>query len=95
MAEICATCGLPKSICVCETISREQQRVKIKLELRKWNKPTTVIEGLNGSKKRFAGDSFEAKVYSSMRRCGEGRGDSAAGRPSRKSQKSVGGAWAF
>lgn len=51
MAEICATCGLPKSICVCETISREQQRVKIKLELRKWNKPTTVIEGLNGSKK--------------------------------------------
>lgn len=51
MAEICSTCGLPKSICVCGTLSREQQRVKIKLELRKWNKPTTVIEGLNGTKK--------------------------------------------
>ncbi|MCS6784153.1 MAG: translation initiation factor [Candidatus Caldarchaeum sp.] len=51
MAEICSTCGLPKSICVCGTISREQQRVRIKLELRKWNKPTTVIEGLNGTKK--------------------------------------------
>jgi len=51
MAEICPTCGLPKSICVCGTISREQQRVKVKLERRKWNKPTTVIEGLNGSKK--------------------------------------------
>ncbi|MEM4281009.1 MAG: translation initiation factor [Candidatus Caldarchaeum sp.] len=51
MADICSTCGLPKSICVCGTISREQQRVKIKLERRKWNKPTTVIEGLNGTKK--------------------------------------------
>ncbi|MEM0383557.1 MAG: translation initiation factor [Candidatus Caldarchaeum sp.] len=51
MAEICPTCGLPQSICVCGTISREQQRVKIKLERRKWNKPTTVIEGLNGTKK--------------------------------------------
>ncbi|MCS7133380.1 MAG: stress response translation initiation inhibitor YciH [Candidatus Caldarchaeum sp.] len=38
-------------MCVCGTISREQQRVRIKLELRKWNKPTTVIEGLNGTKK--------------------------------------------
>jgi translation initiation factor 1 len=51
MAEICSTCGLPKSICVCSTISREQQRVKIKIERRKWNKPTTVIEGLDGTKK--------------------------------------------
>jgi len=51
MAEICATCGLPKSICVCGTLSREQQRVKIRLETRKWNRPTTMIEGLDGSKK--------------------------------------------
>ena len=51
MGDICPTCGLPTPICVWGTISREQQRVKIKLELRKWNKPTTVIEGLNGTKK--------------------------------------------
>ena len=51
MGEICPTCGLPQSICVCGTISREQQRVKVRLETRKWNRPLTVKEGLNGTKK--------------------------------------------
>lgn len=50
MAEVCPVCGLPKSICVCETISREQQRIKIKLETRKWGRPVTIIEGLDGEK---------------------------------------------
>ena len=47
MEEICPICGLPKSICACKTISREQQKVKIKLETRKWGKPVTIIEGLD------------------------------------------------
>ena len=47
MEEICPGCGLPKSICVCKTISREQQKVKIKLETRKWGRPVTIIEGLD------------------------------------------------
>lgn len=51
MGEICPTCGLPTSICVCKTIDREQQRVKVRLETRKWNRPLTIIEGLNGTKK--------------------------------------------
>jgi translation initiation factor 1 len=49
MAEICPTCSLPKSLCVCQTIEYEQQRVKIKLESKKWNKTMTVIEGLDKS----------------------------------------------
>lgn len=51
MADICPRCGLPVSICVCTTISREQQRVRVKLESRKWGRIMTVIEGLDGSKK--------------------------------------------
>ncbi|MDH5449144.1 MAG: translation initiation factor [Candidatus Bathyarchaeota archaeon] len=47
MAEICPTCGLPKDICVCGEISKEQQRVKIRRESRKWGKPATIIEGIN------------------------------------------------
>lgn len=47
MAEICPTCGLPKDICVCTEISKDQQRIKIRLETRKWGKATTVIEGVN------------------------------------------------
>ena len=35
MADICPTCGLPLDICVCGTITREQQRIRVYRELRK------------------------------------------------------------
>ncbi|MEM3507459.1 MAG: translation initiation factor [Candidatus Bathyarchaeia archaeon] len=44
---ICSVCGLPKDLCVCGTISMEQQIVKVRLETRKWGKPMTIIEGIN------------------------------------------------
>ncbi len=47
MAEICAVCGLPKDICVCEEMSKEQQRIRIRLENRKWSKKWTVIDGID------------------------------------------------
>jgi len=47
MAAICAVCGLPKDLCVCGTISMEQQLIKVKLETRKWGKSATVIEGID------------------------------------------------
>ena len=47
MAEICPTCGLPKDICVCTEISKDQQRIKIRRETRKFGKPATVVEGIN------------------------------------------------
>ena len=46
MAEICEVCGLPTDLCVCNEISKDQQRIRVRLEKRKWNKPVTVIEGL-------------------------------------------------
>ena len=46
MADICSKCGLPKDICVCSTISKEQQKIKVHQELRKWRRPVTVIEGI-------------------------------------------------
>ena len=47
MAEVCSVCGLPKDLCVCGTISMEQELIKVKFETRKWGKPTTIIEGIN------------------------------------------------
>lgn len=47
MAEICPKCGLPRDLCVCETISKEQQRVKVHMETRKWKRPVTIIEGVD------------------------------------------------
>jgi len=64
MAEICPVCGLPKAICVCETISREQQKVLVRLEARKYRKPYTVIEGLDGEKKEL--HNFTSKLKTKL-----------------------------
>lgn len=47
MAEICPVCGLPKDLCVCEEMSKEEQRIRIRLETRKWGKKWTIIDGID------------------------------------------------
>ena len=47
MSEICTKCGLPKQLCVCETIAKETQRIKVYPVTKKFKKITTVIEGLD------------------------------------------------
>jgi len=47
MAEICPICGLPKDICVCVEIGKDQQKIKVRLETRKFRKSATIIDGIN------------------------------------------------
>ena len=63
MAEVCSTCGLPKDLGGCGTISMEQQLVKVRLETRKWGKPTTVIEGIDAKSVDLSGLAGKLKSY--------------------------------
>ena len=47
MNEICTKCGLPKQLCVCETIAKESQRVKAYTLTKKFGKISTIVEGLD------------------------------------------------
>jgi translation initiation factor 1 len=48
---------------VCGTISMEQQLVKVRLETRKWGKPTTVIEGIDAKSVDLGGLAGKLKSY--------------------------------
>jgi len=47
MSDICEVCGLPKEICVCEDIAREQQKINITVDQRRYGKMMTIIDGIN------------------------------------------------
>ena len=47
MTEICPKCGLPKELCVCETIAKENQKIHVKLIKKKFGKIYTIIEGID------------------------------------------------
>ncbi|MBU2561292.1 MAG: translation initiation factor [Nanoarchaeota archaeon] len=47
MSEICSTCGLPKELCVCETIAKENQLIEVYVEKRKFGKQYTVVTGID------------------------------------------------
>ncbi|MBS3128574.1 translation initiation factor [Candidatus Woesearchaeota archaeon] len=47
MNDICVTCGLPKDLCVCESIAKESQKVEISIEKKKFGKKYTIITGID------------------------------------------------
>ena len=55
MAEICPVCGLPKDLCACSEIDKEQQRIRVRLETRKFGRPTTIIDGLDDKNTNLVG----------------------------------------
>jgi len=47
MSNICEVCGLPKEICVCEDIAREQQKIIITVDKRRYGKMMTIVDGID------------------------------------------------
>jgi len=54
MSEICPVCGLPKEICICAQIKREEERIRVFTERRRYGKITTIIEGIKGNPKKVS-----------------------------------------
>lgn len=46
MEGVCNQCGLPQDLCVCETIAREQQKITVTMEKKKFGKKYTIISGI-------------------------------------------------
>lgn len=50
MSEICRTCDLPKEICACEALEKEEvQKIKIYSTKKRFGKLVTIVEGLDSS----------------------------------------------
>jgi translation initiation factor 1 len=46
MSVICKRCGLPEDLCACSELEKEGSKIVIRLEKRRFNKDTTMIEGI-------------------------------------------------
>lgn len=44
---VCEKCGLPKDLCVCESIAKETQKITVSIEKKKFNKKYTIVQGLD------------------------------------------------
>ena len=47
MTVICKKCGLPNDLCACGELDKEETRIVIRLETRRFSKTTTMIEGID------------------------------------------------
>ena len=43
----CSVCGLPKELCLCEDVKREQTTVTLRTEKRTYGKLVTIVEGVS------------------------------------------------
>lgn len=46
MDKICDKCGLPESLCVCETIAKEKEKIRVLTIKRRYGKIITLVEGI-------------------------------------------------
>ena len=62
MAKVCVRCALPTDLCVCEELDNEEIRIVVRLEMRRFRKPTTLIEGLDPKRSDLPKIAHELKT---------------------------------
>ena len=60
--EICSTCGLPKSLCVCKVIEREAKVIKVYVIMKKYGKPSTIIQGIDEKSGKAVSKELKRKL---------------------------------
>jgi len=45
--DICPKCGLPKEACVCQEITKEEQKIKVTTENKRFGKIATIVSGFS------------------------------------------------
>ena len=46
LSEVCPICGLPKELCICGTIAKEEAKIKVFTVKRRFGKIVTIIDGI-------------------------------------------------
>jgi len=54
MSDICSKCGLPTELCTCGVREREEQKISIYMEKRRFGKKTTVVSGISEGGKEIS-----------------------------------------
>ena len=62
MAGICAACGGPGGVCMCEELAQEQQMIRGHNDTRRYGKTVTVVEGLNVGDIDIAEEAVQGRV---------------------------------
>lgn len=44
---MCPNCGLPKDLCICETLAKEEKKIEIYLDRRRYGKAMTVVSNIS------------------------------------------------
>jgi len=52
----CSKCGLPFDLCACVIIGREEQKIKVFTEKRKFDKIITIVEGITDRAKEISSE---------------------------------------
>ena len=47
METVCPKCGLNREFCVCESIAKEKEKIRVFVDKRRFGKAITVVEGLS------------------------------------------------